>query len=139
MFLMFYETFLSPQVKWGTIFSNKHGTHKRLKIQDLRKFGKVRKISKFNIILSQRPVSPPQKQKPCRQQQKNAGKQKLNPSQLSILHMKTRVCLKYLVNDYLWKQIFASNSAQILSNLISFTIFFNSKAFHTALTLHSRN
>ena len=35
--------------------------------------------------------------------------------------MKTRVCLKYFVNDCLWKQFFATNSPQTPSNLILFT------------------
>ena len=33
--------------------------------------------------------------------------------------MKTRVSLKYFVDDCLWKHFFASNSPQIPSNLIS--------------------
>ena len=37
--------------------------------------------------------------------------------------MKTKVYLKYFVNDCLWKQSFDSNSPQVPSNLISFTIF----------------
>ena len=37
--------------------------------------------------------------------------------------MKTRVCLKYFVNDCVWKQIFASNSPQTPLNLILFTTF----------------
>ena len=39
--------------------------------------------------------------------------------------MKTRVCLKYFVNDCHWKQfsVSVSNSLHILLNLTSFTIF----------------
>ena len=36
--------------------------------------------------------------------------------------MKTRVSLKYFVNDSLWKQFFASNLPQNPSNLISLPI-----------------
>ena len=47
--------------------------------------------------------------------------------------MKTRVSLRYFLNDYLWKHYFASNSTQIPSNLISLTI------LATQGTLHSFN
>ena len=43
--------------------------------------------------------------------------------------MKTRVCLKYFVNDCLWKQFLASNSPQTSSNLICLTIFCKNKVF----------
>ena len=33
----------------------------------------------------------------------------------------TLVCLKYLVNNYLWKTFLASNSSKTLSNLLSLT------------------
>ena len=36
--------------------------------------------------------------------------------------MKTRVCLKYLVDDCLWKQLFASDLPQAPSILICLTI-----------------
>ena len=41
---------------------------------------------------------------------------------MRYFHMKTRVSLKYFVNDCLWKQLFSSNSSQIPPNLISLTI-----------------
>ena len=46
--------------------------------------------------------------------------------------MKAIACLKYIVNDCLWKHFL--NSPQTPSNLTSFTIRCNSKAFHTNLT-----
>ena len=46
--------------------------------------------------------------------------------------MKTRISLKYYVNDSLWKQLFASNSPQSFLNLIFFDNIFN--AFLTVLT-----
>ena len=36
-------------------------------------------------------------------------KLKLNFSRIALFHMKTRVCLKYFVNDCLWKQFLASD------------------------------
>ena len=50
-------------------------------------------------------------------------KQKFNFSRSALFHMKTRVYLKYFVNDCLWKQFPAFNSAQTPSNLICLTIF----------------
>ena len=49
---MFYQFFLSPQVKRSKINSNKHGIYElpNKVRQDLRKLGKVRKILKFRII-----------------------------------------------------------------------------------------
>ena len=47
--------------------------------------------------------------------------------------MKTRVSLKYFVNDCLWKQSLDSILPQIPSNLISLKIFGNSKYFHLKL------
>ena len=48
--------------------------------------------------------------------------------------MKTRVILKNVVNDCLWKPFFDSNSPQSPSNFKLFKNFDNSKAFHTVLT-----
>ena len=48
--------------------------------------------------------------------------QKLNFSRSALFHMKTRVSLKYFVNDCFWKHFFASNSPHTSSNLISLTI-----------------
>ena len=47
--------------------------------------------------------------------------------------MKTKVSLKYFLNDFLWKQFFASNSPPELFKLNFFDDFGNSKAFHTVL------
>ena len=55
---MFYQIFLSPQVKQSTIISNEHGIYElpqelpnELKLRkDLRKLGKIRKISKAHRI-----------------------------------------------------------------------------------------
>ena len=45
--------------------------------------------------------------------------------------MKTRTCLKYFVNDILWKQFSASNLSQTLSNFISLTIFVTLMSSHS--------
>ena len=47
--------------------------------------------------------------------------------------MKTRAGLKYFVNGYVGKHVFASNSSHVPSNTF-FDSFGNSKAFHTVLT-----
>ena len=52
---------------------------------------------------------------------KTLEKQKLNFSLGALFHMKTIVSLKYSVNDYLWKDFFASNSPPTPSNLIFVT------------------
>ena len=43
--------------------------------------------------------------------------------------MKTRVTLKHVVNDCLWKQTFASNPPQTPSNLIYLTILVTLRPF----------
>ena len=49
-------------------------------------------------MIAQSPV-PPLKAILCQYQQKNIENQKLNPFRSALLHMKTRVSLKYFVND----------------------------------------
>ena len=60
---------------------------------------------------------------------KNLEKQKLNFSRSARFHMKTRASLIYFVNDWLWKQFFASNSIQIPSDLILLTILLTLRPF----------
>ena len=130
---MFYETFLSPQVKRGTNFSNKHGTIWDLKPSEIRKIQKNLKTT-YNFKPAPSP-SPQENKSPAASNKKMLKNRSWIPPRPSLLHtMKTRACLKYLVNDCFWKQIFASNLPQIPSNLIWFKNFFNSNAFHTALT-----
>ena len=43
--------------------------------------------------------------------------------------MKTRVSLKYFVNDCLWKHFFSSNSTQTTLNLISLIVFVTLRPF----------
>ena len=47
----------------------------------------------------------------------------MNFSRSALFHMKTRVCLKYFLNDCFWKQFFASKSPKTPSDLIYSTIF----------------
>ena len=54
---MFSKIFVSPQVKRIVIISNKHGIQRvafaeRLKAQDLRKLGKIKKITKLHRIIA---------------------------------------------------------------------------------------
>ena len=58
----------------------------RLKTQDLRKLGNIRKMSKIHRIIAHCPVPPPK----CQYQQKTPEKQKLNPSCSAPPHTKTR-------------------------------------------------
>ena len=52
-------------------------------------------------------------------QQKTLAMQTLNFSRSALFHIKTRVSVKYFVNDCLLKHFFASNSPQIPSNSTS--------------------
>ena len=72
-FLMFYQIYLSPQVKRWAIISYKHGIYElshelpndlRLrKLRDLRKLGNIRKVPKLHRIITQCPVPPKKKMK----------------------------------------------------------------------------
>ena len=60
---------------------------------------------------------------------KNFEKQKLNFSRSALFHMKTRVNLKYFVNDCVRKQFFAPTFPQTPPNLISLTILVTLRPF----------
>ena len=70
----------------------------RLKTLDLRKLGNIRKVTELHRMIAQCPVPLP-KQIFCYYWQKTHKKQKLNFSRSALFHMKTRVSLKYFVND----------------------------------------
>ena len=64
---MFYQIFLSPQVKRWTIITYKYGTYElphelpnnlRLR-KDLKKLGNIKKVSKPHRMISQCPGPPP--------------------------------------------------------------------------------
>ena len=97
---MFYQIILSPQVKRCAIINYEHGTselpHEFPNDLRLRKLGKIRKVPKLNRMIPWCPVPPP---KFCQYQRKTLEKHKLNFSRSALFFMKTRVSLKYFVND----------------------------------------
>ena len=65
-FLILYQIFFSPQVKRSVIITNKNGIYEipnDLRLRPLRKFGKIKQISKLQRIITQCPV-PPQTEPP---------------------------------------------------------------------------
>ena len=119
-------------MKRSKINSNKHGIYElphefSNDLMDLRKLGKIRKISKLNRIITQR-RSPPQTQNPFILAE-NCWQVEIKPCRIALFHMKTRVCLIYFVDDYSWKQFFASNSPGSPSNLIFKTILVTMRLF----------
>ena len=63
---MFYQLFLSPQVKQWAIITDKHGIYELphelpndLKLYEIRKLGNIRKVSKLNKMIAYYPVSLP--------------------------------------------------------------------------------
>ena len=63
---MFYQIFLSPQVKRCAIITYKHGIYKLphelpndLRLKDLRKLGNIRKVPKLHRMIAARPVPRP--------------------------------------------------------------------------------
>ena len=57
---MFYQIFLSPQVRRCAIVTYKHGIYELPNDYRLRKLGNARKVSKPHGMIAQRPA-PPQK------------------------------------------------------------------------------
>ena len=93
----------------------------RLKTQDLRKLGNIRKESKLRRMKAQCHGTVT-KDKVCQHQQKSPEIQHLNFSSSSVFFMKSRASLKYFVTDCLRKTFLDPNSTQTHSNLISSTI-----------------
>ena len=127
MFIIFWailineQIFFLLQVKRSVIVSNKHGIyelpHECPNDLKLRKSGKS---SKFIWLSAQ---SSSQNENFVSISKKLLKKKKLNFSGSALFHIKTRVCLKFFVNDCLCKQLFASSLPQTPSNLICLTIF----------------
>ena len=90
--------------------------NKKKKTYDLRKLGKIRKISKLQRIIIQCPVHP-------LNLQKTAEKKKLKFSCIGLFHLKTKICLIYFAHDCFWKQFFPSNLPHSPSNLFFLTVF----------------
>ena len=105
-FTMFYQIFLSPQVKQWVIINYKHGIYKLP--------NKLPNDLRLRILGNQEILS--------QYQQKSPEKWQLNFSCGALFHTKTRVSLRYFVTDCLQKPFFNSNSSQTPSNLFSLTI-----------------
>ena len=98
---MFYQILLSPQVKRWAIITYKHGIYELPHelpndLRFIRRLRNIRKVSKLHRMIAQPPVPlakmialPILAENSCKK------KQKLNFSRCSLLHMKTRVSLKY--------------------------------------------
>ena len=71
-------------------------------VKDLRKLGNISKISKLQGTIAECSVLFA-KLTFFSVQVKSPEKQKSNFSGSALFHMKNRVCLKYFVNDCLWK------------------------------------
>ena len=104
---MVYTSCLTSCRTTATAFSPMGGAqcpHKKKKL-DLRKLGNIRKLSKPDRMIAQRPFSPP-KRKICQYYQKTLEKQNLNLPRCALFHMKTRVSVKYFVSHCLCKLLF---------------------------------
>ena len=101
--LMFYQLFLSPQVKRWAIITYTHCigdlSHELPNNLRLRKLGSIRKVSKRHRITAQSPASPQPPKWKLLILAKNSGKLKLNLSNSALFHTKTEISLKYFVND----------------------------------------
>ena len=122
---MFYQIFISPQVKQIMIISNKHGIYEfphelpnDLRSSEIRKCQEGLKSSyNYSLVPSLLP-----KMEILSIVAKTIQKLKLNFSRSVLFLTNTKVCLIYFGQDCLWKQYFVSNSPQSPSNLICFTI-----------------
>ena len=92
----------------------------RLKTQDLRKLGNIRKVSKLQKMKAQLRGTLT-KDKLSQHQKKSRKKQQLNFCGSVLFFMKTRASLKYFLTDCLRKTFLDPNSSQTRSNLISST------------------
>ena len=133
---MFYQIFLSPQVKQCSIIPYYYGIyelpHNVLNDLRFRILGnKVISGNCLNCIEWQPSVqSPYQSECFCYYQKKTLEKQKLNFSRCALFHMKTRVSLRYFVIYCVWKLFFYySNSSRTPSNLISSTFLVTLRLF----------
>ena len=83
----------------------------------------------YCLIILELVLSPPPKIKTLSVLEKVFWKTEIELRRSTLFHMKTRVCLKYFVNHYLWKQFLNSNSPHTPSSLICLTIFVNLRTF----------
>ena len=101
----------------------------RLQSCDLRKLGKIRKVPKLHKMIAQSPFILPATMKILLILAKNSGKIEIKFFLQYAISHKTRVSLKYFVNDYFRKEFFASNSPQTSSNLICLRILVTLRPF----------
>ena len=125
-FLMFRQTFFSPQVKRWAIVTYKHGLYElphelpnnlRLRIlENQKKSGKCP-----NFIEENTSAQTPYQNENFVNNSRELLKNKLNFCACPLFHIKTRISLKYFVSYCLWKHFFYSNSPQIPLNLFFLT------------------
>ena len=120
---MFYQIFLSPQVKRCAIITYKYGIYELphelpndKKTQDLKKLENIRKLSKRHRMIPQRPVPPP-KWKFCQYQKKTLEKQKLNFSVVHYLTWKLELACEPLQCPALYQKSVIKNSNTSVSTL----------------------
>ena len=129
---MFYQIFLSPQVKRWMIITYRHGIyelpHELKNNLKLRILGNQEISAKYlNLIEWQPSVQSPCKNKNFAITSKSSKKQRLNFSRGVLFHTKTRVCLKYFVADC---RILHSSDTSIFYLLCTHIKLGNSIAFH---------
>ena len=108
-------------------YSNKHSTyelpHESLNNLRLRILGKQEISEKSqNFIKSKCSTQPDFQNKNFANNSKNLLKIEIELFLNTLLHLKTRVCLKYFVHHCLCKQFLVSKPPQATSNLICLTI-----------------
>ena len=129
---MVEQIFFSPQVKPSMINSNELGLyelpHELLNVLGLR-ISQNQEISEksqnFIEFFSYAQSSSRNENFNSSRQKKSNEKTKLNFSRSAVVHMKTRVCLKYFKNDCLWNRFLDTNVPHTPLNLIFLTIFIN--------------
>ena len=133
-FSMFYQIFLSPQVKWCAIITYKHGIYELPNDLRLRKLGNIKKLSKIHRIIAHRQLPQP-KWKPHQYHKKAPEKWKTNPPAPAARHPTAKpesapdTPPAILPGNILWPQL---TPDPLKPNFLD--TFGSSKAFHTALT-----
>ena len=104
----------------------------RMTLDDFRKLGNIRKISKVHGIIAQCSVLP--RNENFAFTSKNLKfPEKLNFSHSALFHMKTRICLRYFVSDYSFHAFYSNirNMNAVLTNRIADILLFNNKEIYT--------
>ena len=102
---MFYQVFSSPQLKRCAIVTYNNGIHhfphelpNDLRISILENYEILEKSQNF-IEGESSGHSSCQNENFVHSKKKKVSKQKINFSHSPLFHMKTKICLKYFVND----------------------------------------